>query len=347
MNELNRSAEISLRADISRMESQFQAALPAHIPLERFMRVVNTAIGEDQNLLLADRRSLLNAAVRAAQDGLLPDKREGAFVIFKSKVKDANGQERWIEKVQWMPMVFGIRKKVRNSKEIIEWNVQVVHQRDHFEYELGDDPYIKHKPYLGEEDPGPMIAAYSVATFRSGEKSREVMSRGQIEKIRLISKSPDKGPWKDWYEEMCRKTVARRHSKILPMSTDLDDLLRQDDELYDYAGARERAKDITPERPKLSQFTDETPKTNGKPKTVSEPVEDEVPHDEETGEIEEEGPSLKDAMEMGREARKGLAKRTDSPAEFNDPQNEPMLDAWLQGYDEKDFEIKQKLRGNK
>jgi recombination protein RecT len=28
---------------------------------------------------------------------------------------------------------------------------------------------------------------------------------------------------------MCKKTVAKRHSKVLPMSTDLDDLLRRDD----------------------------------------------------------------------------------------------------------------------
>ena len=34
----------------------------------------------------------------------------------------------------------------------------------------------------------------------------------------------------DWYEEMCKKTVAKRHAKTLPMSTDLDDLLRRPDE---------------------------------------------------------------------------------------------------------------------
>jgi recombination protein RecT len=40
---------------------------------------------------------------------------------------------------------------------------------------------------------------------------------------------------------MARKTVARRHSKVLPMSTDLDDLMRRDDALYDHDGASDRA----------------------------------------------------------------------------------------------------------
>jgi recombination protein RecT len=79
-------------------------------------------------------------------------------------------------------------------------------------------------------DRGRIIATYSVAVLKSGERSREVMWIDEIEAIRVKSKYPDGGPWKDHYGEMCRKTVARRHSKVLPMSSDLDDLLRRDDD---------------------------------------------------------------------------------------------------------------------
>ena len=211
---------IELKAKIT----QFSAALPKHIPQERFARVIMTAVQLNPDLLTCNRQSLWNAAMRAASDGLLPDGREGALVPYKGQV-------------QWMPMIGGLRKKVRNSKELSDWHAQVVHAKDDFEYELGDDPFIRHKPYQGEGDAGPVIAAYSVATFRgSGDKSREVMTRAQLDKVRKSSKA-SKGPWFDWYEEMCRKTVARRHAKILPMSTDLDDLMRRDDELYDLKGA--------------------------------------------------------------------------------------------------------------
>lgn len=216
------------RHELDGMTDQFKAALPAHIPVERFARVLMTATQNNPDLVKkADRRSLWNAAMRAAQDGLLPDGREGAIVLYGTAA-------------QWMPMIGGLRKKVRNSGELATWDVYVVHANDEFDYELGDNPFIRHRPTL--EDPGSVIAAYSIATLKSGEKSREVMSVAAIEKVRNASKAKGNGPWVGWYEEMCRKTVARRHSKSLPMSTDMDDLIRRDDDLYDFEGAREEAQ---------------------------------------------------------------------------------------------------------
>src|SRR6516165_174457 len=220
---------VVLRHEMQGMEAQFKAALPAHIPAERFMRVLMTAIQNNPKLVNVDRRSLWNAAMRAAQDGLLPDGREGAIFDYKTK---GGGSV-----AQWMPMVQGLRKKVRNSGEIATWDANVVREKDHFEYRLGDDPLIVHVPAL-DADPGKVIAAYSIATLKSAEKSREVMTVAEIERVRERSrvKSAD-GPWFTDYAEMCRKTVAKRHSKSLPMSTDLDDLMRRDDDLYDLKGA--------------------------------------------------------------------------------------------------------------
>jgi len=107
----------------------------------------------------------------------------------------------------------------------------VVYERDQFDYELGDDPHIRHRPYLGPER-GKLIAVYSIARLKDGEKSYEVMAVDEIEAIRKLSKA-GKGPWDEFYPEMARKTVARRHAKSLPMSSDLDELIRRDDEIYD------------------------------------------------------------------------------------------------------------------
>lgn len=213
-----------LRTQVENLEGQFKAALPAHIPVERFCRVLMTAIQNNPDLVMkVERRSLFNAAMRAAQDGLLPDGRDGAIVVYGTAA-------------QWMPMIGGLRKKVRNSGEIATWDAQVVHKNDKFQFRLGDDPFIQHEPIL-ESDPGPVVAAYSIAVLKTGEKSREVMSVAAIEKVRSRSKAKNNGPWVTDYEEMCRKTVARRHSKVLPMSTDLDDLIRRDDDLYEFDSA--------------------------------------------------------------------------------------------------------------
>lgn len=225
------------RLQLHQMSEQFSAALPAHIPVERFKRVVMTAIQNNPKLVTnCTRQSLWNSCMKAAQDGLLPDGREGAIV--------QNGDQ-----AGWRPMIAGLRKKVRNSGEIATWEVEVVHEKDEFEYEKGDNAFIRHKPHLGD-DPGETIAAYSIATLKSGEKTREVMSIGQIRKIRDRSdawKAFKAGkikstPWSTDEDEMAKKTVARRHSKILPMSTDLDDLMRQDDDLYNIKGTADEAR---------------------------------------------------------------------------------------------------------
>lgn len=205
-----------VRGAISRMAPEFKAALPAHVTPERFIRVTMTAVQNNTDLLGADRRSLYNAAMRAAQAGLLPDGRESAIVTFSGKA-------------QFMPMVAGIMKQVRNSGEISTWSVQAVYENDDFSLELGDNEHIKHTPPKKGER-GPLIGAYSIVTMKDGEKSREYMSVDEIEAIRKRSRSANAGPWKTDYAEMAKKTVVRRHSKRLPMSTDLDDLLRADDE---------------------------------------------------------------------------------------------------------------------
>ena len=274
----------TLAVELGQRQPQFRAALPAHIPVERFVRVVLTAIQTSPKLAQMDRASLWNACMRAAQDGLLPDGREGALVPFKGKVT-------------WIPMVGGIRKKVRNSEAIATWDVHAVHAKDQFQFELGDDPYIKHKPYMpkplersGAEtdeqyrarlrahiDPGPLIAVYSVAVLKTGEKSRDMMTRADVELVRdTYARKDDDGKfspmWRNSFDEAAKKTLARRHAKVLPMSTDLDDMLRRDDELYDLKGASDKV--LAGPRPKsLSARID-----------ALAGVED-IPHDPETGEI--------------------------------------------------------------
>lgn len=254
--------QLPLHEELSQRNSEFKAALPAHIPVERFKRVILTAVSMNPALVKADRRSFFNSAMKAAQDGLLPDGREGALVIYnnRKKVMD-NGSEKWVDNptVQWMPMIAGLRKKVRNSQEIAIWDVKAVYARDKFVYREGIDQTLEHTPFL-DGPPGDLVAVYSIARLKTGEVSLDVMPKWQVDKVRAISKSKDKGPWVDFYDEMAKKTVARRHSKVLPMSTDLDDLIRRDDTLYNLEGASDReVKQVAqgvPPRPQLSDYSD-------------------------------------------------------------------------------------------
>lgn len=221
---------------IEHMQPKFAAALPPHVDSKKFTRVAITAIQNTPDLQTiarqspAARNSIYNACSKAAADGLMPDGREGAIVAFNRNVgtKDA---PRWEKHAQWMPMVEGLRKMVRNSGEISNISVQVVRENDNFDYQLGDREFIDHKP--AKKNRGSIIGAYSIATLKDGEKSREYMDIDEIEAIRGRSKSKDSGPWKTDYSEMCRKTVFRRHYKSLPKSTDLDKVIEHDDDFVD------------------------------------------------------------------------------------------------------------------
>ena len=234
------------RNQLAKYTHEIGAALPPHIPLERFMRVVMTAVNFDPEMLLADRASLFEAALKSAQDGLLPDKREGAFVIFNTKIK-ANGAERWIKKVQWMPMVFGILKKIRNSGQLKMITSRVVYAGDKYRYWIDENgEHIEYEP-SDDADREHIRCVFAMAITKDGAAYIESMNARDIEKVRNISKAKNNGPWVEWWDEMARKTSIRRLAKRLPMSSDLDDLVRRDDELYDFdkSGAtHELAKDM-------------------------------------------------------------------------------------------------------
>ena len=227
----------AMRGTLVKMQPEFQAALPPQIPVEKFIRTTLTAVQMNPELLGADRRSLLGACMKAAQDGLLLDGREAAPVIFRTKEGP---------KVQYMPMVGGILKKIRNSGELASISAHVAYDKDHFEYELGDNESITHKPFLGE-DRGKPIAVYAVAKTKDGAIYREVMSVADVDKVRQASRAKDAGPWVQWWDEMAKKTVIRRMAKRLPSSADVDQVLQSDNEASGFVQIERReAVNITP-----------------------------------------------------------------------------------------------------
>jgi recombination protein RecT len=318
----------SLAGDLKGLEAQFKFALPAHIPVERFMRVVVTAVQREPKLRKCTKQSFFNACMQAANDGLLPDGREGAIVPFG---EDEGGKKSDI--ATWMPMIFGIRKKVRNAGVLTDWNVQVVQQGDQFDYELGDEPFIKHKPSPTGGRTRPVLFAYSIATYPDGTKSREVMNIDQIKDIQSLAKAK-RGPWSVpiHYPEMCRKTVAKLHAKQLPMSTDLDRLLHRDDALYDFTGAAERAKPELAKRPAsvaaaLSAFAgDEVPESEEEhaPQPVAEQAAPAAPSMESPEQL---------AWAKGHAAKAAGLQRRAVPGELREPGREAECKAWERGWD--------------
>jgi recombination protein RecT len=206
-----------------KMEPHYAVALPSHIRPERFANAVITAVNLNPDLLAADRKSLFNASMEAAQDGLLPDGREGAMVVF--------GKE-----VTFLPMVFGVLKKLRNSGEIASVVAHEVYDNDEFSYVLGDDERIEHTPTLDGRR-GAVRAAYAIARLKDGTIQREVCLREDIERARSVSRAKNGPAWSNFYGEMARKTVIHRIAKYLPMTAELSEFMGKMARNLDGAGA--------------------------------------------------------------------------------------------------------------
>lgn len=217
-----------------KMEFEIKKLLPPHVPFEKFERTVLTAVQMNPVILEADRRSLFNACLKAAQDGLLPDGSESALVVYKTK----DGP-----KVQHIPMIRGIIKKVRNSGELGTIVAEVVYKNDEFDYFTNETgPHIVHKPNVFG-DRGDPVGAYALIRTKDGNPYIEVMSRDQIMAVKSVSKAKDTGPWSGSFEsEMWRKTVLRRCSKKAPMSSDIESLVQRDDELTDLDAVKTGSK---------------------------------------------------------------------------------------------------------
>jgi len=235
-NQNQSNGESTVRQELQAMAAQFKAALPPHITPERFTRVVLTAVNSNPDIAQADRRSLYEAAMKAAQDGLLPDGREAAFVVYNTKVTEKGKPDRWIKKAQYLPMVNGLIKKIYNSGQIATIEAAVVYENEEFNYELGDNASLSHKPKL-TGDKGKPILAYAIAKTKDGSIFREVMTAEEINAVREVSRAKDSGPWAgSFYTEMWKKSVVRRLSKRLPMSTDIETVIKHDDETYELNG---------------------------------------------------------------------------------------------------------------
>lgn len=207
------------------ISQEIAAALPEGVSPKQFLRVAATALMDNPELADADRTSLVKALFKCAQDGLVPDGRDAALVIFKDN-KDGGKK-----KVQFMGMVGGLRRIA--AEHGISIHASVVHAND--EFEPDPDPLahkIHHKGTRLGEDPGEIIGAYAIAQHKDGRKFGPiVMNMDEIARARKASRAPNSPAWTQWFDRMAEKTVVRKLWKELPFdSKDRERIVRLGDE---------------------------------------------------------------------------------------------------------------------
>jgi len=183
-----------------------------------FLETCRRALMRDPELVNTDPAAFIQAALNCAADGLVPDGRKAAIVRYKASA-------------QYVPMYQGLLDIAYRSGNFQSIEARVVYEGDDFDYDLGDNPFIRHKRSL-EATTDKIIGAYAVARTTNGGIFREVMGARELAKVRAVSKAKN-GPNADWPGEMARKAPLRRLWKYLPKTQAMDRVALHDDDAYD------------------------------------------------------------------------------------------------------------------
>ena len=200
---------------------------------------------EDSKLRFSDPNSILIAMRRACQLGLSLNK----DLAFGHLIPRRNGflsrkYNRDFYEATFQTGYRGLMHLARlGNKNIHSFKAMIVYQDEvdsgDFQFTEGTDSSITHNPTLKNIPDARVAAVYSVITFHDHSKPDwELMRKDEIDHVQKVASSKT-GPWVEWYLEMVKKSVIRRHTKRLELSPEIQERIRTaekaevaDDELY-------------------------------------------------------------------------------------------------------------------
>lgn len=184
-------------------KSGIERALPAGMSVERFQRILLTTVKTTPALLQCDPMSFLGAAMLSAQLGLEPGPLGHSYFVPYGK------------QVQFIPGYKGLIDLARRSGHITSIYAHAVRVGDEFDYSLGLEQTLIHKPAAQRGD---ITHVYAVAKLRDSDPQFIVLTKEQVEAFRARSKAAKSGPWVTDWEAMALKTAVRRLMTWLPLT---------------------------------------------------------------------------------------------------------------------------------
>ena len=193
---------------IAAMEAQISQALPAHLSAKRIIQTASNVVAKNPKIAECSAGSVLGAVMESALLGLSPGLRQCYFVPYGGACQFQIGYQGWVE-------------LARRSGKIKTLYAYTVHAGDTFEYELGLEPKLIHKP--GEKR-GDITHVYAVAHYLPEGYSFVVLTKSEVETLRRRNASQrdtPSGPWATDYAEMAKAKAIKRLAKLMPLSDEL------------------------------------------------------------------------------------------------------------------------------
>lgn len=137
----------------------------------------------------------------------------------------------------------GLLHLAMSTGSILWGQCKLVRQNDRYVNQGLDKAPIHESNTFG--DRGSVVGGYCTVKTPQGDYLTEEMSLQEIHEVQKTSKARN-GPWKNFWDEMARKTIVKRASKYWPQIDRLDNAIHMLN-TEGNEGVAESPKDITPE----------------------------------------------------------------------------------------------------
>lgn len=221
-NELTKKQDIKSIINSESMREQFARALPKHLTADRFARVAITALTRTPKLADCTPASLMKCLLDLSAMGLEPDGRRAHLIPYGTEATLIVDYK-------------GLVELIRRSGDVVSIRAETVCEKDEFSWTNGEVTHAVN----WREDRGQVQAVYAEAVMKSGEKQTAVMTLKEVEAIRdrsqgyqYAKKNNKQHPWLSDFPEMSKKTVVRRLSKMLPLSSEIMQHVERDDDQF-------------------------------------------------------------------------------------------------------------------
>jgi recombination protein RecT len=207
--------------------------LPDAAAATRFRRVVLQALIKNPELLECTPESVVLSVFEAAAQGLEPTGAAGGAHLVPYNVKVSKNPDRYEKRAQLIPDYRGvIRLVTKPPSEVTSLEARVVKEGDEFSYTLGTDAHVHHVPSMAPaRSEKATTHVYAIARLKSGASIPDVEDRAGIERVQKRGRGSAFSPWSTDWDEMAKKTIIKRISKVLPVRPEIRSILVRDDEL--------------------------------------------------------------------------------------------------------------------
>lgn len=239
----------AIAGELSTTLVDVKAILPAHVSYERFVNCAAVAISNNADLAIADKQSVINALSLCAKDGLIPDNREAALVIFNKNI-GTRQNPNWIKQAQYMPMIDGVLKRARQSGVIKMIASRALYKNDKFRVWIDDSgEHVFYEPCPLSESRGEIIGAFAYAVMNDGTLQFETMNIDDINRVKSSVKGSDNegSVWNKYFDRMSCKSVTHRLVRRLPNSNELVEMLERGQQM-EWQNDDAPIRDVTPKR---------------------------------------------------------------------------------------------------